>query len=134
MSRTALCCGAQSIIIPDKGVASLNEEALKASAGALETIHICRVGSLLKAIDSLHLNGIRVYTSEPRASKQISELDFKEPSCIVMGSEGRGVQAHISKAVDDHFRIPMPGGFDSLNVSVATGIILYEAMKQRLLA
>ena len=129
--RSAVCCGAQAIIIPDKGVGALNEDAMKSSAGALERIHICRVNSLLKAVDTLHLNGIKVFTSEMKASKKLFQLDFKEPCCIIMGNEEKGVQQYMSKAADEHFTIPMKGGFDSFNVSVATGIILYEAMKQR---
>jgi 23S rRNA (guanosine2251-2'-O)-methyltransferase len=132
IARTALCCGAQALIIPDKGVGALNEEAMKSSAGALEKINVCRVNSLLKAIDTLHLNGIKIFTSEMNAAKKVFELNFSEPCCIVMGSEDNGVQPYISKAADDHFTIPMKSDFDSLNVSVAAGIILYEAMKQRL--
>jgi 23S rRNA (guanosine2251-2'-O)-methyltransferase len=132
IARSALCCGAQALIIPDKGVASLNEEALKSSAGALEQIHVCRVNSLLKAIDTLHLSGFRVFSSGMDASKKVFELNWLEPSCIVMGSEDRGVQPYLAKAADEHFRIPMTGSFDSLNVSVAAGIILYEAMKARM--
>ena len=132
IARSAFCCGAQAIIIPDKGVGALNEEAMKSSAGALEKIHICRVSSLLKAVDSLHLNGIKVFTSEMNASKKVFELYFSEPSCVIMGSEDNGVQPYISKAADEHFTIPMKNNFDSLNVSVAAGIILYEAMKQRI--
>ncbi|MEO8583004.1 MAG: 23S rRNA (guanosine(2251)-2'-O)-methyltransferase RlmB [Flavitalea sp.] len=132
IARTAVCCGAQAIIIPDKGVGALNEEALKASAGALEKIHICRVGSLLKAIDDLHLNGINVFVSAMNNDKKLSEINFGAPCCIVMGNESKGVQAYIAKAADECFFIPMAGDFDSFNVSVATGIILYEAMKQRL--
>lgn len=132
IARSALCCGAQAIIIPDKGVGALNEEAMKSSAGALEHIHICRVNSLLKAVDTLHLNGIQVFTSEMRADKNVFELDMTSPCCVIMGDEGRGVQAHLAKAADAFFRIPMKGNFDSLNVSVAAGIVLYEAMKQRL--
>jgi len=132
MARTAVCCGAQAMIIPDKGVGALNEEALKASAGALEKIQVCRVNSLLKAIDDLHLNGIRVFVSEMSKGKSLPEVDFSVPSCIVMGSEQKGVQPYISKAADEHFSIPMAGKFDSFNVSVAAGIILYEAMKQRM--
>ncbi len=131
IARTAVCCGAQALIIPDKGVGALNEEAVKSSAGALEKIQVCRVGSLLKAIDDLHLNGIPVMVSEMSGSKKLHEIDFKGPSCIVMGSEGKGVQPYIAKAADEKFFIPMAGDFDSFNVSVATGIILYEAMKQR---
>lgn len=131
MARTALCCGAQAIIIPDKGVGALNEEALKASAGALEKIQVCRVSSLLKAIDELHLNGIRVMVSGMKSEKTLPEVDFSVPSCVVMGSEQKGVQPYISKAADEQFSIPMAGDFDSFNVSVAAGIILYEAMSQR---
>jgi 23S rRNA (guanosine2251-2'-O)-methyltransferase len=132
IARTAVCCGAQALLIPDKGVGALNEEAMKSSAGALERIHVCRVNSLLKAVDTLHLNGIRVFTSEMQAEKKIFELDMVAPCCMVMGSEDKGVQPYIRKAADEHFTIPMTGDFDSLNVSVAAGIILYEAMKQRL--
>lgn len=131
MARTALCCGAQAIIIPDKGVGALNEEAVKASAGALEKIQVCRVNSLLKAIDDLHLNGIRVFVSEMNREKELPDIDFSVPSCVVMGSEQKGVQPYISKAADERFSIPMTGNFDSFNVSVAAGIILYEAMTQR---
>jgi 23S rRNA (guanosine2251-2'-O)-methyltransferase len=131
IARTAVCCGAQALIIPDKGVGALNEEAMKSSAGALERINICRVPSLLKAVDTLHLNGIKVFTSEMRTSLKVFELPLSEPCCIVMGSEDKGVQPYIKKAADEFFSIPMAGDFDSLNVSVAAGIILYEAMKKR---
>jgi 23S rRNA (guanosine2251-2'-O)-methyltransferase len=132
IARSALCCGAQALIIPDKGTGALNEEAMKSSAGALEKIQVCRVGSLLKAVDELHLNGIKVFTSEMNAAVRVFELPLAEPCCIVMGSEDKGVQPYIRKAADTHFTIPMTGDFDSLNVSVAAGIILYEAMKHRL--
>lgn len=129
--RTAVCCGAQAIVLPDKGVGALNEEAVKASAGALEKIRVCRVGSLLKAIDELHHYGIKVLVSEMKGERALGEVDFREACCIVLGSEGRGVQPYLSKAADLRFGIPMKGEFDSFNVSVAAGIILYEVMKQR---
>ena len=132
IARSAVCTGAHAIIIPDKGVGALNEEAMKSSAGALELIHICRVNSLLKAVDTLHLNGIQVFTSEMRAEKNVADLVLNEPCCLIMGDEGKGVQPYIAKAADQFFKIPMAGVFDSYNVSVATGIILYEAMKQRM--
>ena len=132
IARTAVCCGAQALIVPDKGVGALNEEAMKASAGALEKLHVCRVGSLLKAVDELHLNGIKVLVSAGKSEQNLESTNFKEPCCIVMGSEGRGVQSYISKAADQQFGITMTGNFDSFNVSVAAGIIMYEAMKQRL--
>jgi 23S rRNA (guanosine2251-2'-O)-methyltransferase len=132
IARSAVCCGAQAIIIPDKGVGALNEEAMKSSAGALEQIHICRVNSLLKAVDTMHLNGIKIFTSEMRAEQNVFELPFTDPCCIIMGDEGKGVQPYLAKAADHFFKIPMAASFDSFNVSVATGIILYEAMKQRM--
>lgn len=132
IARTALCCGAQAIIIPDKGVGALNEDAIKASAGALEKIQVCRVSSLLKAIDELHLNGIRVFVSAMEQPLQLPQVDLSGPACIVMGSEHKGVQPYLDKAADERFSIPMKGDFDSFNVSVSAGIILYEAMKQRM--
>jgi 23S rRNA (guanosine2251-2'-O)-methyltransferase len=132
IARTAVCCGAQAIIIPDKGVGAMNEEAMKSSAGALEQVHICRVNSLLKAVDTLHLNGIQVFTSEMHAEKKVYELPFTDPCCVIMGAEGKGVQPYLAKAADHFFTIPMASSFDSFNVSVAAGIILYEAMKHRM--
>ena len=132
IARTAFCTGVHAIIIPDKGVGALNEDAILTSAGALEKIAICRVNSLMKAVDELHLNGIKVYATEMKAEKSFSDVDFTEPTAIVMGSEEKGVYPPLLKICDEKIKIPMAGEFDSLNVSVATGIILYDAMKQRL--
>lgn len=132
IARTAYCCGVHAIILPDKGVGALNEDAILTSAGALEKIPVCRVNSLLKAIDELHLNGIKVFASEMEAEKNVFHCDFKEPCAIIMGSEEKGIHPALTKACDEKFKIPMAGNFESLNVSVATGIILFEAMKQRL--
>ena len=132
IARTAVCCGSQAIIIPDKGVGALNEEAMKSSAGALEKINVCRVNSLMKAVDELHMNGIKVFASEMTAKKSLHEVSLTEPCCIVMGSEDKGVFPPLMKICDEHFKIPMVGEFESLNVSVATGMILYEAMRQRM--
>ena len=132
IARTALCCGAQAIIIPDKGVGALQEDAIKASAGALGRITVCRVNSLLKALDTLHLNGFKVYASEMKGETIVQVLDFTGPVCCILGSEDKGIQPYLAKACDDRFRIPMAGDFDSLNVSVSAGIILFEAAKQRM--
>ena len=134
IARTAFCTGVHAIIIPDKGVGALNEDAILTSAGALEKIAVCRVNSLMKAVDDLHLNGIKVYATEMKAEKSFSEVDFSEPTAIIMGSEEKGVYPALQKICDEQIKIPMAGEFDSLNVSVATGIILYEAMRQRVLA
>ena len=132
IARTAFCTGVQAIVIPDKGVGALNEDAVLTSAGALEKIAICRVNSLMKAVDELHLNGIKVFASEMTATKKVFDIDFKEPVAIIMGSEEKGIYPALMKQCDEKFKIPMAGDFESLNVSVATGMILYEAMKQRM--
>ncbi|MEJ7912429.1 MAG: 23S rRNA (guanosine(2251)-2'-O)-methyltransferase RlmB [Chitinophagaceae bacterium] len=131
IARTAYCMGVHAIIIPDKGVGALNEDAMLTSAGALEHLPVCRVNSLLKALDELHMNGITVLASEMQAEKTISETNMRDPVAIVLGSEDKGIYPALLKACDERFRIAMPGAFDSLNVSVATGMILYETMKQR---
>lgn len=132
IARSAWCCGAQAMIIPDKGVGALNEEAFKSAAGALEHIQVCRVSSLMKAVDTLHLNGIKVFAAEMAGAQPVYEASFKDPCCIVMGSEDKGIFPPLLKQCDANLSIPLSGRFDSLNVSVAAGIFLYEALKQRL--
>jgi len=131
IARTTYCCGGHALIIPDKGVGALNEDAILTSAGALEKIPVCRVNSLMKAVDELHLNGIKVFASEMTASKNVFDCDFREPCAIIMGSEENGVYPALMKICDEKFKIPMIGSFESLNVGVATGMILYEVMRQR---
>ncbi len=132
LARTAYCCGVQAIIIPDKGVGALNDDAIATSAGALEQIAICRVTSLVKTVDDLQLNGIRVFASDMTAETNVFDISFKEPCAIIMGSEDKGIYPALMKVCDEAFKIPMMGHFESLNVSVAAGMILYEVMKQRI--
>lgn len=132
IARSAFCFGVHALIISDKGVGALNEDAIVTSAGALEKMAVCRVGSLMKAVDELHLNGIKVFASEMTAEKKLFELQLAEPCAIVLGGEEHGVYPALMKICDEQFQIPMPGDFESLNVSVANGVILYEVMKQRL--
>ena len=131
IARSAYCMGAHALVIPEKGVGSLNEDAILTSAGALEKIAVCRVNSLMKAVDEMHLNGIKVYASEMTAKTKVSELLLTEPCAIVLGGEEHGVYPALMKICDDQFQIPMSGDFESLNVSVANGIILYEVLRQR---
>ena len=131
LALTAYICGVHAIIIPYKGIGALNDDAIATSAGALEIISVCRVTSLMKAVDELHLNGIKVFASEMTAGKKIFDLDFTEPCTIVMGSEDKGIFPALMKICDEQFSIPMKNNFESLNVSVAAGMILYEVMKQR---
>lgn len=132
IARTAWCCGVQAIIIPDKGVGALNDDAILTSAGALEKIPVCRVNSLMKAVDELHLNGVTVFASAMEAAIPVAAADLSVPAAIVMGSEEKGIYPALLKICDTAISIPMQNHFESLNVSVATGMILYEAMKQRM--
>lgn len=132
IARTAYCTGVHALIIPDKGVGALQEDAILTSAGALEMIPVCRVNSLLKAIDELHLNGIQIFASVMRKGIPIDQADLKQPMALILGGEEKGIYPALLKAADAQVHIPMQGEFDSLNVSVATGMMLYEVMKQRM--
>lgn len=132
LARTAYCCGVHAIVIPEKGVGALNEDAMNTSAGALEKIAVCRVKNLQNAIDEIHLNGIKVFASDMKADEKVFDIDFKEPCAIIMGSEDKGIQSSLYQVSDTSFKIPMQRDFESLNVSVAAGMIFYEAMKQRM--
>lgn len=90
IARSAFCFGAHAIIIPEKGVGALNEDAILTSAGALEQIAVCRVNSLLKTVEDLHMNGIRVFAGEMKADKTIISCDFTEPCAIVLGERSTG--------------------------------------------
>ena len=129
LARTAYCCGVHAIVIPEKGVGALNEDAITTSAGARAHISVCRVKSLHNAIDELHLNGVKVFASEMKAEENIFDINFKEPSAIILGSEDKGIHPSLYKLCDQKFMIPMKNDFESLNVSVAAGMILYESMK-----
>lgn len=133
IARSALCCGAQGIILPTSNAASLTEEAVKTSAGALNQILLCRIPSVAQAIDVLKLNGIQVLGTFMKGSVPVFQADFVAPSAIVMGAEDTGISKDVIRHADQLISIPMAKAFDSLNVSVAAGMILYEASKQRIL-
>lgn len=131
IARSAEIFGANVIVIGKKNTARINAEAMKTSAGALSKIPVCRESSPKAALELLRLNGVTIASSSLRAKKSISEVDFTGPIAIIIGSEGRGVHYTLTEKADEEFIIPQKGTTDSLNVSVATGIILYEASKQR---
>jgi 23S rRNA (guanosine2251-2'-O)-methyltransferase len=132
IARSAEICGVHAIVIPQRGNAQINEEAIKTSAGALTRIPICREKSLISAMEYLELSGIQTYASDLKGEKKLFEIDWKQPAAIIMGSEGEGVSFPVLKKVNQNFIIPQVGTTDSFNVSVATGIILYEVVRQRM--
>ncbi len=132
IARSAEVLGANAIIVAQQNAAPLNAEAIKASAGALMRLPVCREKSLNGALDVLGAAGVRVLASDLKAKKMLEDCDFVSPVAIVMGAEDVGVSKHVLQYADECFLIPQSGHTDSLNVSVATGIVLYEALRQRL--
>jgi 23S rRNA (guanosine2251-2'-O)-methyltransferase len=132
ISRSAEIFGANGLVVPIDGTAMINDFAMKASAGALLRLPVCRERSLVKAVEFMQNSGLEVHGLDGNAEKEISDLPFDHPVAIVMGSEGKGLRPSVHKACDGHWRIPQMGQLESLNVSVAAGIVLYESMKRRL--
>jgi len=133
IARTALCCGAHALVLPTASSASLTEEAIKTSAGALRKLMLCRIPSVPQAVDVFRLNGIQIFGTQMQGSIPVYNADLSLPLCIVMGAEDTGISKDVIKRADALIRIPMAKGFNSLNVSVAAGMILYETMRQRIL-
>lgn len=131
IARTAECAGVDAIIVPSKGAAQINSDALKTSAGALFNIPVCKVSFLTKTIQFLKQSGLTIVACSEKAKKNIYEIDFSIPTAIIMGSEEDGVENELIKLSDNSAEIPMLGETGSLNVSVAAGIILFEAIRQR---
>lgn len=129
--RSAVCCGVDAVVFSEKNAAPLHEDMVKTSAGALLQITFCREKSMKSILEILTMNGIKIFSSDLKASKSLMEIQFNQPCCVVMGAEDKGISRETLEACDETFRIPMKGNFDSLNVSVATGIICFEAMKQK---
>lgn len=132
IARSAEVCGVHALVIPQKGNAQINADAIKTSAGALTKIPICRETSILAAVEYLQLSGIQVMASDLQGEKKVDEIDWKLPSAMVIGSEGDGVSKHVLRKVNEKFIIPQVGTTDSFNVSVAAGIMLYECLRQRM--
>ena len=132
IARSAECSGVDAIILALKGGAQLNEDAVKSSAGALHKVPVCRHSNLVEVIEYLQDSGIEVCAVTEKAEKYFFNKDFSQPLCLLMGNEYEGISWDYLKKCNDSVRIPMTGTIESLNVSVATGIVLFEAVKQRL--
>lgn len=131
IARSAACCGVHAIIVPMKASAQINAETIKASAGALHNMSICRVRSLISTIDELKLSGVQVLASDLTATTPIADMDLSLPTALILGSEGEGISKAVRAAANQCFIIPQESTTDSFNVSVATGIMLYESTRQR---
>ena len=131
IARSAECAGADFIIIPERGSASVTSDSVRASAGALFHIPVCRVKDLDKAISLLHENGLIVIGASEKSNVNYTDMNYTVPVVIVMGAEDTGISNNIIRKCDELAAIPILGKVGSLNVSVACGVILYEAVRQR---
>lgn len=131
IARTAECAGAHAIVVPSRGTAQLGADAMKTSAGALNHIPVCRVENLKTTIKEIQANGISVIACSEKANDLVYEADLTAPLAIMMGSEEDGISPEYLKLANSHVKLPMNGQIESLNVSVATGIIIYEVLRQR---
>ena len=129
--RTAECTGVSGIIIQKKGGAPVNADSIKTSAGAIFNMPICKVDHIKDAVYHMQASGIKVVAATEKTDQTLYDIDFNLPCAIVMGSEGKGVNPSVLKAVDEQAKLPILGEIDSLNVSVACGAFLYEAIRQR---
>lgn len=132
IARSAECAGVDFIIIPSRGSAQINGDAIKTSAGALHRLKVCREDNLKNTIEYLKEYGLQVVACHEKTDKLIYDADFKKPTAIIMGSEENGISGEYLKRSDCQVKIPMTGNIASLNVSVATGIVLFEVVHQRL--
>ena len=132
IARTAACTGVHAIIITQKGSVSINGEAMKTSAGALHRLPICKVRFLDETVRYLKQNGLQIVGADIRTEKYVSEVDWSIPTALIMGAEGGGISPKLLQTIDTIAKIPIISDFDSYNVSVATGMILYESMQQRI--
>lgn len=129
--RTAECAGADGVFIPERRAAGLNETVAKASAGAVEHLPIARATNLSRLIEQLKERNVWVVGTAAQASTNYTEWDWTRPSAVVLGGEGSGLHRLVREGCDALVRIPVRGKIESLNVSVAAGVVLYEAQRQR---
>ncbi|GAA0747373.1 23S rRNA (guanosine(2251)-2'-O)-methyltransferase RlmB [Gaetbulibacter jejuensis] len=129
--RTAECTGVSGIIIQKKGGAPVNGDTVKTSAGAIFKIPICKVDHIKDAVFHMQASGIKVIAATEKTDNTIYDVSFNEPCAIIMGSEGKGINPSVLKVADEKAKLPILGEIESLNVSVACGAFLYEAVRQR---
>lgn len=132
IARSAECAGADFIVIPERGSATATPDAIRSSAGALLHVPVCRVKDISSSVTVLQENGYKIVGASEKGTSVFTDVDFTVPVGIVMGAEDKGINFDVIKKCDELAAIPIKGKVGSLNVSVAAGVMLYEAVKQRL--
>jgi len=130
--RTAECAGVHAVVIPEKGSAQINPDAVKTSAGALHTVPVCRSEELSEAIKLMKDSGLHIVAATEKAKNTYHNTRFDTPLAIILGSEEKGISEKLLKLADERIKIPLKGKIESLNVSVAAGILLYDVVRQRI--
>lgn len=131
IARTAECAGVHAIVVPAKGSAQINPDAIKTSAGALYKIPVCRHDNFMQTVRFLQDSGLQLVCCTEKTNEYLYKPDYTAPTAIIMGSEEDGIRNEIIRIADHLAKIPMYGEIESLNVSVSAGVILYEAVRQR---
>lgn len=131
MARTADCAGVHAIVIPEKGSAQINSDAVKTSAGALNHLPVCRVKNLYYTVKDLKKMGLNVVSVTEKTERLMYDADFSLPTALIMGSEEDGISQELMGISDEFVKIPLSGNIESLNVSVSAGVVVYEAIRQR---
>ncbi|MDR2065864.1 MAG: 23S rRNA (guanosine(2251)-2'-O)-methyltransferase RlmB [Prevotellaceae bacterium] len=131
IARSAECAGAQAVIMPAKGAAPINADAVKTSCGALNIIPVCRVPNLKTAIFYLKSTGFQIIAAAEKAEKPYYDADYVKPTAIIMGAEDTGISRTNIELCDEQVKIPVCGKINSLNVSAAASILMYEAIRQK---
>lgn len=132
IARSAECAGAHGLIVPLKNAAPVNSEAIRSSAGALTAIPVCRVGSIRNTLKALQAEGYQVVGATEKSRKLLYDADFRKPTVLVMGAEDTGISKEVLKFCDEQLAIPMIGKIESLNVSAAAAVLLFEIVRQRI--
>lgn len=131
IARTAECTGVAALVVPDHGSAAMNEDAIKTSSGALLRLPVCREQNLKTVINLAKQYGYQVVASTEKGAVHYREVDFRKPTLLIMGNEETGISPELLKLSDVRAKLPIVGEVASLNVSVAAGVMMYEALEQR---
>lgn len=131
IARTAECTGVAALVVPDRGSAAMNEDAIKTSSGALLRLPVCREQNLKTVINLAKQYGYQVVAATEKGAVHYREVDFHQPTLLIMGNEETGISPELLKMSDVRAKLPIVGEVASLNVSVAAGVFMYEALEQR---
>lgn len=131
IARTADCAGVHAIVIPEKGSAQINSDAVKTSAGALNHLPVVRVKNLYYTVKDLKKMGLNIVSVSEKTERLMYEADFTLPTALIMGSEEDGISQELMGISDEFVKIPMAGNIESLNVSVSAAVVIYEGIRQR---